>query len=403
LGLLFAGVANASAAAAGSEPSMTTKGPVPGGYRNPQLDGLRAFAALAVATFHSILELDSSQIQRILPGDIWSIPGLYGKIDKVVLAIVNGQTAVVVFFVLSGAVLFGTLERLHAGPAAGSADFTIRRLFRIYPTLFVCLVLFSLVVVAMGGRPSGAQFWRNALLIDNPIQGESWTLQAEILAVPFILMSFYLGRIVGVAGIIAVFLSTWLLFKTPWLDPYLGHQRTYTLCFVLGFLIPSPTGARVAAKFPTRAWPLVLVAMIGARHLIPVRIHSMNTDPVTMGLLFASAGLLVTLLYYRQAGGLGAFLQRPLATYLGRMSYSFYLYNVIFIRILSTLLLKYTPAREHPLAYGLPLSAAVIACTIPVAWLSERYVERPTIALGRRVARFCARSSGTGNAAEMTA
>ncbi len=381
---------------------MTTTGPVPAGYRNPQLDGLRAFAALAVATFHSILELDSSQIQRILPGDIWSIPGLYGKIDKVVLAVVNGQTAVVVFFVLSGAVLFGTLERLHAGPAAGSVDFSIRRLFRIYPTLFVCLVLFALVVVAMGGRPSAGQFWRNALLIDNPIQGESWTLQAEILAIPFILVSFYLGRIAGPAGIIAAYLSTWLLFKTPWLDPYLGHQRTYMLCFVLGFLIPSQMGAWVAERFPVRAWPLVLVAMIGARHLIPERISSMGTDPLTMGVLFASAGLMVTLLYYRRAGGLGAVLERPLATYLGRMSYSFYLYNVIFIRILSSILLRHTSAREHPLEYGLPLSAAVIALTVPVAWLSERYVERPSIAFGRRAAKFFARPARSGTAAEGT-
>jgi peptidoglycan/LPS O-acetylase OafA/YrhL len=379
---------------------MTNEGPAPDGYRNPQLDGLRAFAALAVATFHSILELDSSQIQRILPGDLWSIPGLYGKIDKVVLAIVNGQTAVVLFFVLSGAVLFGTLGRLSEGPLAGSADFTIRRLFRIYPTLFVCLVLFALVVIAMGGSPSAGQFWRNALLIDNPIQGESWTLQAEILAIPFILVSFYLGRIAGPAGIIAAYLATWLLFRTPWLEPYLGHQRTYALCFALGFLIPSPAGAGVAARFPSRAWPLVLFTLIAARHLIPGRIGPVGTDPLTMGLLFASAGLLVTLLYYRRAGGLGAFLQHPLATGLGRMSYSFYLYNVIFIRILSSILLRHTPARDHPLEYGLLLSAAVVALTIPVAWFSERYVERPSVSLGRRVARLLSGPRGAKAAAQ---
>jgi peptidoglycan/LPS O-acetylase OafA/YrhL len=351
------------------------------------MDGLRACAAMAVATFHSILEIDPTQIRRILGTDVWNLSGYYDKFDRVLLAVANGQTAVVLFFVLSGAVLFNSLERHQKRPIAGSIEFTIRRFFRIYPTLFLCLGLFAVVVYVMGGKPSEKQFWGNALLLDNPIQGESWTLQVEIVAIPLILSCFYLSRVVGVGGIVAIYALTWLMFATPWLSRHLVHQRTYTLCFILGFLIPTSTGAWVAKKLPTSAWPFVLIVLIGARHLVPVEVAAMNVDPILIGLLFTSAGILVTMLYYNRAGGLGVFLQKPALVCLGRMSYSFYLYNVIFIRILSVVLLRHTTAKDHPVEFGLLLSALVIALTIPVAWLSEKYVERPTVRLGRLFAQ----------------
>jgi len=361
--------------------------PIAAGCRNPQLDGLRAFAAVAVAVYHSVLQLDPSQIQRILSRDIWNIPAGYGTVDKVVLSLWNGQTAVAVFFVLSGAVLFSTLQQRKLRPLISSIDFTVKRILRIYPALFVCLIIYTLVVLAMGDRASVSQFWQNALLIDNPIQGESWTLQVEMLAIPLILVSFVSWRAAGAAGIVAVYVCTWLLFRIPWLAPLFGHPRTYTLCFVLGFLIPTSAGSRIAARFPSGAWPLLLIVLLGARHLIPTRIHSINTDLFSLGLLFVSAGLLVAILYYENAGSLGAFLQRPFAVYLGRASYSFYLYNVIFIRILSVVLLRYTSAREHPVEWGIALSIAVIALTIPVAHLSERFIENPGVMLGRRITR----------------
>jgi peptidoglycan/LPS O-acetylase OafA/YrhL len=356
--------------------------------RNTQLDGLRACAAFAVAVYHTILAFDPSQVQRILSIDIWSISGLYDKIDKVVLAVVNGQTAVVIFFVLSGAVLFNSLERHRDGPLITSFDFVVRRCFRIYPVLIVSLLAFAIVVVCMGGRPSGRQLWTNALLLDNPIQGESWTLQVEFLAIPFILLSFYCHRVAGTGGIVAAYLSIWLLFKTPWLSPYLGHPRFYTLCFVLGFLSTTSAGAWVATQFPVRAWPLVLIVMLGARHVIPVRIFATDIDPIAIGLLFTSAGLLVTLLYYGRAGRLGLFLQLPVLAYLGRLSYSFYLYNIIIIRILCSVLVRHTSAKEHPLEFGLVTAAVIIAITVPIAHLSEKYIERPFIELGGRVARI---------------
>jgi peptidoglycan/LPS O-acetylase OafA/YrhL len=64
--------------------------------------------------------------------------------------------------------------------------------------------------------------------------------------------------------------------------------------------------------------------------------------------LFISAGLLVTLLYYGKSGRLGLFLQHLVLVYLGRLSYSFHLFNVIFISMLCPLIASHTSAKEHP-------------------------------------------------------
>lgn len=353
--------------------------------RNPQLDGLRGYAAVAVAIYHAILQLDLSQIPRILAPTIFDIPGGYGKLTKVALAISDGKTAVVIFFVLSGAVLFGSLRRHQMTPFLTSIDFTVRRFFRIYPAFFVCLLVCMLVFALLGDLRPAAQYWENALLFDFPFHGASWTLQVEFLAIPFILVSYGCYRMVGPAGIVAAYLPLWLVLQAPGLQGHFVHLRPYVLCFTLGFLIPTSVGAWVAKRFPVRAWPVVLIVMLAARHTIP-------NGAVWTYTLQLSAGLLVALLYYGRAGGLDSFLQRPISRYLGRISYSFYLFNVVFLRILSPLLLRYTPASHHPLEYGLLSAAAIIALTIPVAHLSERYIERPFIKLGRRVIQLWEKS-----------
>ncbi len=93
-----------------------------------------------------------------------------------------------------GVVLFVSLARRRTGPLATRVDFSVQRCFRSYPALLVSLLTFALVVVGTGESVSGRAFWSNALLLDNPIQGESWTPQVELLAVPLILASCFAHR-----------------------------------------------------------------------------------------------------------------------------------------------------------------------------------------------------------------
>jgi len=105
--------------------------------RNAGLDGLRGYAAIVVVIFHSVLGLDATQIERILRGR-WSNFDPYEVITKIFLKIFDGEAAVMLFFVLSGAVLFRSLMREEDGIGGVAVKFYVRRVFRIYPALFVC-------------------------------------------------------------------------------------------------------------------------------------------------------------------------------------------------------------------------------------------------------------------------
>ena len=78
-----------------------------------QLDGLRGYAAIAVVVFHSILDRDPTLNQRIVRPPIQDAHGFYDVVTKLVFMVVSGETAVVVFFVLSGAVLFRDTAPVH--------------------------------------------------------------------------------------------------------------------------------------------------------------------------------------------------------------------------------------------------------------------------------------------------
>ena len=77
--------------------------------RNNALDGVRGYAALAVGIYHSILCLhNSNAVEQFLKTPLHDNPNLYHFVTKLLLVIFNGETAVILFFILSGAVLFAS-------------------------------------------------------------------------------------------------------------------------------------------------------------------------------------------------------------------------------------------------------------------------------------------------------
>ena len=126
--------------------------------RNTQLDGLRGFAAVTVAIYHSMLGLDFSQIERVLQPTFWRMrdAGAYDVVSKGIYTVLNGETAVLIFFVLSGTVLFRSLLDQSAEPPLPLAlKFGLKRVLRIYPALIVCLVGYILVAATINAHVAG--------------------------------------------------------------------------------------------------------------------------------------------------------------------------------------------------------------------------------------------------------
>jgi peptidoglycan/LPS O-acetylase OafA/YrhL len=209
--------------------------------RNDQLDGLRGYAAAVVVVFHSILVTDPTLIWRVLLPPFAAMTGPQDMAIKVALAVLNGHTAVAIFFVLSGAVLFDSLQR-----QGGAVLFIVRRLLRIYPALGVAVLAGAAVQAVMGHAPSPQLLLSNLALADFSIIGAAWTLQVELVAVPFILLSFWWYRWAGLPGLFAAFLAAFLVVKLPALQPVLVWTKPNLLPFALGFMITTPLGDREA-------------------------------------------------------------------------------------------------------------------------------------------------------------
>jgi peptidoglycan/LPS O-acetylase OafA/YrhL len=83
------------------------------------------------------------------------------------------------------------------------------------------------------------------------------------------------------------------------------------------------------------------------------------------------------MIYYDRSGMLGRFLERPFSRFLGRISFSFYLYNPLLLAVLSIYSVGWSFSKTNPIELGLLVSVPIIAATIPLAYLSTRFIEEP--------------------------
>ncbi|CAN5484483.1 acyltransferase [soil metagenome] len=328
--------------------------------RNAALDGLRGYAALVVAIFHSIIGVDQSVVQRALNQDFSSLAGAYDQLNWIMLRIFNGGPAVAFFFILSGTVLFDSLRRLQGSAASRSATFLWRRFMRIYPPLILCLCVTAVAYLAFGLPVSLQGFIENAFLFSFPINGPTWTLSVEMIAAPLMLIAFG-GYLIGrEAGLLVAGITIALLLNIDGLAA--GPIKNFWPYFLVGMLIPTRIGNAVATLLPRYSWVVILAVLL------------YRGGPTTEKVC---GGLLIALLYQCKGDALGTFLQLPASAFLGKISYSFYLYNVMFVEIICAYLRNRFPATMYPLETGLAVSVAVIVLTIPIAYASAQWVERP--------------------------
>ena len=73
------------------------------------------------------------------------------------------------------------------------------------------------------------------------------------------------------------------------------------------------------------------------------------------------------------------------------MSYSLYLFNVVYLILVDHWTHGISVVRSHPLEWGLLLAIPIVAAGIVTAHISEIGLERPSIALGRKLTKFSVR------------
>lgn len=318
-----------------------------------QLDALRGLAAMAVVLFHF-----STRFSELYPQaapQVWSFP--------------LGYVGVNLFFIISGFVIFMTVER-----TARPADFVVSRVSRLYPAYWVAIGLTFVITHTLtlpGKTVSLTTALVNGLMFHGffgtpHVDGVYWTLEVELLFYALILVLFVSRKLARVhlilMGLLALrlayhFAAVWWGQDWSWTVFRLLNLRNIAW-FALGICCyqwaqPQPAG-KSAALAPYTAGAALLSLLL--------------TESALAGLL----GLAFSLAVLAAAQGRLRWLDARPFVWLGAISYPLYLLheNIGWAVMLRLQQLDWSAgwACAGALALVLALSEAV-----------SRWVERPAM------------------------
>lgn len=367
--------------------------------RYEELDSLRGLAALTVVIWHFLSVLPVFWDTKGLSGPLW-----IGLLKNTPLRIlIAGHEAVIFFFLLSGFVL--TLPFL-AGKSSGYPTFLLKRICRIYIPYAVAIAV-SLVLYLMfadnrvGTLSDGASAWwglpvtwelvvQHFLLIGNfdtrVLDTVIWSLVHEMrisIILPFMIfviiryswkVNLGLGLLLSFAGIgLHYVIGSW------------GDTVFYMLMFMCGALLAkykTPLIERYSLLSGTVKFGLFgLAVLLYCFSRVPSWILP-SVDFHAKGFIndyFITIGASLFIIMALSGGWLSAFLRNSVCLFLGKISYSLYLYHVPVLLAVIHLLDGVLPL---PLTLVLAFVVTILASTL--AW---RLVEKPSMTLSQRLSK----------------
>jgi len=360
----------------------------------PQLHSVRGLAAMAVLVFHW------GALFNVHP-QLHEYGGLFSGWWFISFFTGFGWVGVMFFFVLSGVVLAApyTTDR-----PVSVGKFYLRRLLRIYPALWMQILIFVIlggIVLGMPEMPRDASFISNALLWLNlppnyvsPVNGVWWTLPVELgfyLLFPLVIWCCRnLGYITlfCVSGLLCL---GWRMGVFAWfqVESYAPYQ---------GFLDAVPSsffyfcvGVVIAhLRSSDHKYVSALILSICIAGLIGLLIYlAFILDFYWQGhfLLLVwplVSGVLIGGIIYALKTPLGGAEGRTCAIgkLTGDLSYGIYLWHFPVLLVLHA----YIWNESFSFFMNLGLLLATIFCTALLALLSYRFVEQPLIAWGKKIA-----------------
>jgi peptidoglycan/LPS O-acetylase OafA/YrhL len=344
------------------------------------IDTLRGLACLLVVYLHSVQWLSGTPF----PVDAWSQAVLRWSTET----IDPGKIGVLIFFIISGYVVPFSLLRPRAAPVR---DFVISRFFRLYPIYWLSLAVGALVVYAFLGIATDPRKLLANLTMLQSLLGEPhvlriyWSLQVELIFYALCVVMFVLGgmRYLWAPGLMA-----------------------------LGFLIVAVAAAvlRHALESPLPVGlPLALSLMFFGFAVRQYVSHESETLRRHLnGLLGLYIVTLPAICYVAYAvvepeyGTWTAYLwsyylaiavfwvvvlvrrvSSEASAWIGRISYSVYLFHLICLHVIGYYLIQLLPAGTP----GLPLLLVFPIASLIVSHLLFVHVELPSIRLGRALTR----------------
>ena len=321
----------------------------------------------------------------------------------------NAHAAVVIFFVLSGYVLAKSLLRSGLQPHSVLA-FYVRRLFRIYPAVWVASALALVMVLGL----------RNFEIAPRPTD---WLMSYSPMSVTFrqVVTAFAAVGDRLIAPIWTIFVELVGSLAIPGLLLLLRRRQAVVPLFVvlavvsyvavdaphglraLGYLLNFSLGVAIAIDNPLKTWSILrvkmtaifgLLCMTAGRPLVFLCLGEgfqpltyRYGDPTVAFIEAIGAAALVAALSIDRLR-LPTLHSKPVV-YLGDISYGLYLIHFPVMLASAKVLGQVFSNETNPfLATGV-LGLVTLVLSIAFAHLMYRYVELPGIAFGRRtVAHF---------------
>jgi len=349
----------------------------------PSLDGWRGIAVIAVILNHGN--------QALLPNGM----GLRFPI---------GACGVWLFFAISGILIVSKLS--EEKEKFGQLDikmFYWRRFFRLIPALFVYLVfckilsLFGILRISNNEIIACFLFYRNyfsSFQISDAghYTGHFWSLSVEwqfYFIIPFLILGFKRNKLLFALPLVALLIEIWRAIEsrydvTKQLFPTLIFDVGRTdLCldYLLwgawfGLLIASNHGRNLLARFLS----LDYIQYILFISLVVVTAAPIPSKETLFGIITPCL-LISTILRYQNI--LGKALENPLLKWIGKISYSLYIWQQLFLIQRGSS----DPLALPPLLWfqNFPLG---IPCTILFGVLSYYFIENPTRKLGYKLLKL---------------
>ena len=347
-----------------------------------ELSSMRGIAAMLVLWRHAL-----TAIERHSNG--YANQVATGLIDRIAF-LCNGQAMVETFFVLSGLVLSLSLARAM-GRNSWISSFYIKRIFRIYPALWVSLVIalvflkfergcgLSGICTEIGAgdfqeKYTPSKIGLSFLGIYVHLNGPMWSLRTEL---------FYSLLFPGIFLLQHNRKTRWPSLAVIFAFAVLPIPRLcsvhYALAFALGATIPY-------MQLSLRRLPYGLFALAALGVLIFTRRMLQWEDKTFEVIEMLASFVIVCIIYHRKINL--PFLRHNIFFYLGEISYSFYLLHYPLLFTLFSVMVSVVGVETihaSPNAYTLVLGAATTGVTLALSTLVYMYVEKPFQSLGRHL------------------
>lgn len=318
-------------------------------HRFGEIDGLRGIAALIVLISHYTWAYDYHF--NLMPAHRFHF--LYGDLG------------VEIFFIISGFVIYMTLNKVSA-----LRDFAMSRFSRLYPTYWLCMLITLLVITVFPVPTIGHYSFSEVLMNFTMVQGVFnvrhidqvyWSLEVELFFYVIMALIFWLKKPRYTDYLIAA----WLLLAAASAGLDFPLEKIVRKLFILRY---APLFISGIAFYRIKTGTATML-----HHLIlPVAFLVFCLDIKTTypgDWIPLAALLLVYLIFYAYSFDKMAILRTRILLFFGSISYPLYLlHNVIGYAILYRL----RTVIDNQFLYCILTSAV----TIPLAWLVTRYFDQ---------------------------